>query len=94
VKVLVETLGDFSLLDVNGRQTIQAFRPTVADLTAFVERHRGTRLTVLETLADDASDESLALAKNEDEIYAAIEALPRPEKPAAKPAPAPKPKGK
>jgi len=91
VKALVETNGDYALHDINGRQTIQAYRPSVVELTAFVERHRGTRLTLIEMLADDASDTPLAAAKDEDELYLAIEALPRPAKPEPKPAPAPKP---
>jgi hypothetical protein len=56
-------------------------------MTPFMERHRGERLTVLETLADEASDADLAAAADEDALYAAIEALPRAEK-VAKKAPA------
>ena len=100
-KLLVETNGDYSLYDLLGRQTIESYRPTVVTQTGFITRMRDDRLTVLEKLADDASDEALAEARNAEELAAAIEALPRPAKPAApkpaeKPAPvAPaKPKGK
>ena len=84
MKYLVETTGDFCLYDLNGAQVVQAHRPTVVESTPFIERMAGDRLTKLETLADDASDAALAAARHEDELDEAIEALPRPAKPAAK----------
>lgn len=84
MKYLVETNGDYTLHDLIGRQTVRAARPTVVEATAFIEMHRGTKLTVLETLADDASDDALARSKNEEELEAAILALPRDDKPVSK----------
>lgn len=84
MKYLVETNGAYSLHDLLGRQTVRAGRPSVVTPTAFIESHRGTRLTVLETLADEASDAPLARSKNEEELDAAIAALPREDKPVAK----------
>jgi hypothetical protein len=94
LKVLAETSGNFCLYDLIGGQIVEAHRPCVVELTAFLNTHRGDRLTVLETLADDAEDGALALAKDEDELAAAIADLPRADKPAPKAAAPAKPKGK
>lgn len=98
MKALVETIGNQMLQDLFGRQQVEAYRPTVVTMTGFLENLRGTKLRVIEELADDASDEALALARNEEELAAAIKALPRPGKtpPAAEavPAPEPKPEGR
>lgn len=93
MKLLVETTGTFALHDTIGRQTVEAFRPCVVTKTPFIESQVGLKLKVVEPLADDASDEALAAAKDEDELLEAIEALPRP-KAEAKAAPAPAKKGK
>lgn len=81
MKLLVQTTGDFALYDLAARQVIAAHRPTVVTNTAFIQNHRGTKLQVLDTLADSASDAALADATD---LEAAIKALPR--------APAPEPK--
>jgi hypothetical protein len=66
-------------------QDIRAFRPTVVELTPFVQTHlTNGRLSKLEDLADEADDASLQLCKSDDELEAAIAALPRREKPAPK----------
>ena len=90
MKYLVETPGPFSLNDLHGGQNIKAHRPTVVTATPFVESMMGRRLTKLEVLADEATDEGLAAARNAEELEAAIDALPR-RKPAPRPAPAPTP---
>lgn len=77
VKLLVQTNGAYVLYDMNGRQTVAAFRPSVVTRTAFIDLQRGSKLTVLEELADEATDATLAAATNEEELKAAIEALPR-----------------
>lgn len=84
MKLLVQTTGDFALYDLATRQVIAAHRPSVVSNSPFIQNHRGTKLQVLETLADDATDAALADAKD---IEAAIKALPRaaapePKKPA------------
>lgn len=84
MKVLVETTGDFCLHDLLGNQVIEAYRPTVVELTPFVTNLRGVRINVLEDLADDASDAELALAGTDAALEAAIAKLPRREKPAPK----------
>lgn len=94
MKYLVETNGSYTLHDLLGRQTVRASRPTVVEATPFIEVHKGTRLTILEILADSASDSPLARAKDEEELEAAILALPRDEKPAAKKAAPAKPAAK
>ena len=86
MKLLVETPGNFALHDTLGRQTVEAFRPCVVVGTSFIESHRGGKLKILETLADEATDDTLAAAKNDDELLEALEALPRP---SAEPAKAP-----
>lgn len=80
MKALVETLGNYCLHDLLGRQTLQAERPTVVELTPFIESHRGTRLKIIEMLGDEASDAGLALAADDDALEAAIADLPRPTK--------------
>lgn len=80
MKLLVETTGNFALYDLMANQVIQAGRPSVVTNTNFIQAHRGTKLTVLEILADDASDSELAVTTNSLELEAAIAALPRPEK--------------
>lgn len=87
MKYLVETLGDYALHDLFGQQEISAFRPSVVRNTAFIEGLRGKKLRVIEELADDADDMALVGAKD---LEAALAALPRPAKPAAKPAAAKK----
>lgn len=84
MKLLVQTNGDYALQDLFGGQVVQAFRPSVVTRTPFIEANRGGKLTVLEELDDEASDAMLAEAKTEDDLKAAIEALPRKEKPAVK----------
>jgi hypothetical protein len=84
MKLLVETTGNFGLYDLNARQVIQANRPTVVGNTPFIQANRGTKLTVLEILADDASDAGLQMAKDSIELEAAIADLPRPPKPEPK----------
>ncbi len=90
MKYLVETLGNYGLHDLMGGQTIKANRATVVEATPFVERMTGFRLVKLEVLADDASDETLQLARDDDELELAISNLPRPTKPAPAAKPAPK----
>lgn len=77
MKLLVQTNGEYGLYDLNGRQEVAAFRPSVVTRTSFIDIHRGGKLTVLEELADEADDTALALATNDDELKAAIAALPR-----------------
>lgn len=77
MKLLVQTNGDYGLYDMNGRQSIAAFRPTVVTRTAFVDNQRGNKLTVIEELADEATDDALAEARDEAELKAAVAALPR-----------------
>lgn len=84
MKLLVQSIGNHTLLDLYGSQQIAAERPTVVTRTSFIDVNRGRKLEVLEELADDASDEALAEATTADELVAAIEALPRPPKPAMK----------
>ena len=101
MKYLVETLGDYGLHDLFGRQTIHASRPTVVIASAFIEGQKGRKLKVLELLDDDADDATLAKAKSPADLEKAIAALPKhgekkaaaeadaePAKPAARPAPA------
>lgn len=94
MKLLVQSIGNQMLLDLFGQQQVAAHRPSVVKRTTFIDLQRGRKLEVLEELADDASDASLALATNEAELAAAIEALPRAAKPEPKVAPAPKPAAK
>jgi hypothetical protein len=84
MKLLVETTGNFGLYDLAARQVIQANRPTVVENTSFIQVNRGGKLTVLEILADDASDAPLQMAKDSTELAAAIAELPRPAKPEPK----------
>lgn len=84
MKYLAETNGEYGLHDLIGRQVVAANRPTVVTATPFIERLRGTRLTVLEILADEAQDTALAFAKTPEELEEAIAALPRAEKTAKK----------
>jgi hypothetical protein len=86
VKLLVETLGNYGLYDLYGQQEVRPNRPTVVTRTPFIDVNRGAKLTVLEELADDASDEALAAATSDEELEAAIAALPRAKKPAPAPA--------
>lgn len=79
MKALVETNGDFGLHDLMGRQTVFSYRPTVVELTPFIDANRGTKITLIEILADEAADTGLALATDDDKLAAAIAALPRPE---------------
>lgn len=88
MKLLVETTGNFALLDIGGRQTVESYRPCVVTNTPFIESHRAGKLKILEVLADEASDQSLANAKD---LKAAIAALPRVEE---APKPTPTAKGK
>lgn len=80
MKLLVETNGNYALYDLMARAVIQANRPTVVENTNFIQLQRGTKLTVLEVLGDDASDSELQVAKNAEELKAAIANLPRPAK--------------
>ena len=80
-KLLVETNGNFCLHDTLGRQTVEAYRPTVVNATAFIESHRGGKISVLEELAEDASDATLAKAKDAEELEKALAGLPRAKKP-------------
>lgn len=81
MKLLVQTTGNFGLYDLIGRQEVAAYRPSVVTDTPFITRHKGSRLEVLEVLAKTADDSMLA---NATDLEAAIKALPRPVKPAAK----------
>lgn len=90
MKLLVQTNGEFGLYDLLGRQEIHAYRPCVVEATPFINVNIGAKLTVLEELADEASDAELAAAGTDEALEAAIAALPRREKPAPKAA-APKP---
>lgn len=84
MKLLVQTNGEYGLLDLYGRQEVAASRPTVVTRTAFIDVNRGVKLTVLEELGDDAEDKALAEAANADELTEAIAALPRAVKPESK----------
>lgn len=84
MKLLVQTNGNYGLLDLHGRQEVAASRPSVVTRTSFIDVNRGVKLVVLEELADDASDAALAAAATEEELAAAIAALPRPAKPESK----------
>lgn len=75
MKLLVQTKGDYVLYDLTERQMIAAHRPSVVTVTPFITNHRGGKLEVIEELADEATDEMLADAKDLDE---ALKALPRP----------------
>lgn len=89
MKYLVETPGNFMLVDALGRQEIPAWRPAVVTVTAFITNQLGTKLTKLEDLDESASDEGLAMARSDAELAAAIADLPRvksPEKSAKAPA--------
>lgn len=66
------------LHDTIGRQQVEAFRPCVVTGTSFIESHRGGKLKIIEKLDDDASDEGLAAATNDEELLKAIDDLPRP----------------
>lgn len=89
MKLLVQSIGNHTLLDLYGQQQVAAERPTVVTRTSFIDVQRGRKLEVLEELADEASDEALAAATNAKELEAAIADLPRPPKPAPKAAPKP-----
>lgn len=89
MKYLVETLGDYGLFDLFGRQEVAAHRPTVVVPTAFIEGQKGRKLRVLAVLDDAADDAALAKAKDEKELEAAIAALPTEEGPKPKAAAAP-----
>lgn len=88
MKYLVETNGDYGLMDLFGGQHIAADRPSVVRNTGFIETQKGSKLTVLEILADEATDEMLA---NAEDLEAAIADLPRPKKDEPVKAEAPKP---
>jgi hypothetical protein len=90
VKLLVQSIGNHTLLDLYGHQEIAAERPSVVTRTPFIDVNRGRKLEVLEELADEATDEPLAAAQNDDELAAALAALPRREKPEPKVAAKPK----
>lgn len=77
MKLLVQTKGNYALHDLIGRQTVQAYRPCVVTNNAFIEAHRAGKLEILEELADEATDATLAAARNEEELKAAIADLPR-----------------
>lgn len=77
MKLLVETNGDYSLYDMQGLQVIAAYRPSVVKKTAFIELHRGGKLTVIDELADEAEDSMLDSVTGAEELAAAIAALPR-----------------
>jgi hypothetical protein len=83
VKYLVETMGDYGLLDVFGGQEVAPFRPSVVRPTSFIEAQKGSKLKVLELLSDEADDETLARATNLEEAIAALPRLDA-EKPTAK----------
>ena len=85
MKYLVETTGNFMLVDPTTREEIQASRPSVVTTSSFVEGAIGKKLKKLDTLGDDAEDGPLARAKTPEELQAAIDDLPRHEN--AKPAP-------
>lgn len=76
MKILVETTGEFDVLDLMGKQVVHSYRPCVVELTPYIDAQLGGNLRRLEVLTDEASDESLATAKDLD---AAVAALPRPE---------------
>lgn len=58
MKNLVETTGDFMLVDRQQGLEIQSYRPAVAERTQFVDIHLGSgRLRVLSQLRDEATDE-------------------------------------
>jgi hypothetical protein len=90
MKLLVQTTGHFALRDTSNGQVIHSSRPTVVDLTPFVDERIGTKLDLLDVLADDASDQMLRVAPD---LKAAIDALPRP-KPEPEPEEKPAPKSK
>jgi hypothetical protein len=68
---------------------VEAYRPTVVTSTPFIETQKGRKLRILEVLAEDAEDASLARARNKVELDKAVAELPRPAD--TKTAPAPKP---
>ncbi len=85
MKYLVETLGDYGLHDLFGMQEVAAHRPSVVKNSAFIEAQRGRKLKVIEELADEADDKTLADAAV-DALDKAVAALPRPSKDEPKPA--------
>lgn len=89
VKILVETNGDYDVLDLNGQQVVHSYRPCVVTLTPYIDACLGGTLRRIEVLTDDADDAALSRCKTEEELFAAITALPRPEV-KAKPRPAKK----
>lgn len=92
MKYLVETTGEFMLVDPTTRQEVQAHRPSVISPTPFFENQLGKKLTKLKVLSNEADDTMLAAARTEKALQAAIQELPE-EVPAEAPAPA-APKGR
>lgn len=61
MKLLVETTGEFMLMDTSGRQEVQAARPSVVDNTNFINgRIASGFLKGLGPLKDDATDAEFA----------------------------------
>lgn len=80
MKLLVETTGPFMLHDFFGRQEVAANRPSVVEASPFILDRIGTKIKKLDVLADEASDDTLAVAKRKgpEALKAAVAALPRP----------------
>lgn len=60
--IILETTGDFGLVDPSNGAYIQPFRPTVAKVTAFIQQRIATnQIRVLsDPLPDDANDADFA----------------------------------
>lgn len=78
-KILVETTGEFELVDfTNGGSIIAHDRPSVAEATTFVQSRTSIgQVRVLDTLTDEATDEEFAkyVAESEGDIELAISAF-------------------
>lgn len=62
-KVLVETTGEFFLFDREGDQEVEAFRPSVVQMTEFMEQRMALKqIKILGPLSDKATEEGFAKA--------------------------------
>lgn len=98
MRMIVETTGDFQLVDAETGFLVRFDRPSVPPVTSFIQAMAGSKLRILGNVSDEATDEEFEVYLKESggdvklAMASFISAFPDPDTKAVEPEPEVKPK--